>query len=44
MPKNGRHSSVSPHIMLQQWMKLYRKRPKTHSENCWNLKTLLLLA
>jgi len=32
MTKNGRRSSVSPHIILQQLLKLYGKSPKKHSK------------
>jgi len=42
MTQIGRHSSVSPHIMLQQLITLYGKSPKKHSEiwescNCYDI-------
>jgi hypothetical protein len=43
MPLNDPHLSLPVHTKLQQWLKLYRKSPKKHSENCRNIKTLLHL-
>ena len=37
------HSSLSPHIMFQQWLNLYWKSDKKLSENCRNIVTLLPL-
>jgi len=43
MPLNGPHSSVSPHIMPQERLKLHWKMPKNKFEIYHKLLTLLAL-
>ena len=42
MTLNGRHSSVSPQIMLLQWLKVYRINLKKPIEICASFETLLV--